>query len=156
MSGTNIGETEDYYRKKITTSTEALLIRLIEHHDYNLPKPTVIPIVVKDEPEPIEISVLPLEYTSPTIEGIKRVVCGQFGLTHEQLLSDRRHSEVVRARQVVMYLGREKTRISYPRIGKKLGGMDHSTVIYGANKIAELILTDWKLAHDVAEIEARL
>jgi chromosomal replication initiator protein len=55
-----------------------------------------------------------------------------------------------------MYLLREQLHSSYPQIGEKLGGRDHSTVIYGCDKIASAIEEDDQLRRDVVTIRERL
>ncbi|HQC64790.1 MAG TPA: helix-turn-helix domain-containing protein, partial [Anaerolineaceae bacterium] len=59
-------------------------------------------------------------------------------------------------RQVAMYLLREDSGISLPRIGKELGGRDHTTVMYACDKVAELIDTDDMMRRKVSQIRERL
>ena len=151
------------YRAKIKFSTERLLSVLAEHHDYSIvkpppPKPKIkksIPIVVRvEKSEPIEVLVLPIPEATITIEGIKRVVCRHFGLSHSDIISQRRHHVAVIPRQVSMYIAKVLTPRSLPEIGRRFGGRDHTTVLHAVRKIERLLLTDEKLAADVAAIKA--
>jgi len=67
-----------------------------------------------------------------------------------------RKRRVVRPRQVCMYLSREETKASLPQIGLSLGDRDHTTVLYGYEKIAALIEEDPQLRSDVMTIRERL
>jgi chromosomal replication initiator protein len=67
-----------------------------------------------------------------------------------------RKKEVVRPRQIIMYVMREDLAISYPTIGSKLGGRDHITVIHSCDKIRVEIETDPVLRREVEEIRAML
>ena len=63
-----------------------------------------------------------------------------------EILSSQRHNNLVRARQVAMYLCRQRLGLSYPELGRIFGGKDHSTVIHSIRKIESLILTDQSLS----------
>jgi chromosomal replication initiator protein len=67
-----------------------------------------------------------------------------------------RRKEIVRARQVSMYILREDYNISFPLIGRKMGGRDHTTVIHSCDKVKEAIQTDTELAQEVEQIRAML
>jgi chromosomal replication initiation ATPase DnaA len=90
------------------------------------------------------------------IDDVLRVCCKYFDLTSSQIKSARRTAPVVYARQVAMYLCKFHTIKSYPEIGRRLGGRDHTTVMHGYRKIEANLLKDWKLAFDVAHVEAML
>ncbi|OGO10310.1 MAG: chromosomal replication initiator protein DnaA, partial [Chloroflexi bacterium RBG_13_60_9] len=62
-------------------------------------------------------------------------VAGQFGIEREKLLGRERSRDIVLPRQVAMYLIREETNASLPEIGNAMGGRDHTTVMYGCDKI---------------------
>ncbi|GAB7079503.1 DnaA/Hda family protein [Megalodesulfovibrio paquesii] len=85
-----------------------------------------------------------LEYTENRPEGrlsaeeIQARVAEHFGLTMQDLVSDRRQQNVVFARQVAMFLCRELTGVSYPGLGRLFGGKDHSTAMYAVRKVAKL------------------
>ena len=67
-----------------------------------------------------------------------------------------RRREVVRPRQVIMFLLREDFNVSYPTIGTKLGGRDHTTVIHSCEKIKKDIVVDTDLAKEIQSIRSIL
>ena len=73
-----------------------------------------------------------------TIEEILKTVAHHFGLKINDLKSEKKNKNLAFARQVAMYLSRQLTTSSFPDIGLKIGGRDHSTVIYACNKIKKL------------------
>jgi chromosomal replication initiator protein len=91
-----------------------------------------------------------------TIENILCAVSDHYGVSEEDLLGRSRRKEVALARQMVMFLARKEINSSLPKIGAALGGRDHSTVLYGSEKIAERIETDDALRRDVVSIRDRL
>ena len=74
-----------------------------------------------------------------TITRIQEAVSDRFGLSIVELCSQRRSQAVAYPRQVAMYLSRELTDASLPKIGKEFGGRDHTTVIHATSKITRLI-----------------
>lgn len=88
-----------------------------------------------------------------TVELIQKVVAEQFGLKMADMKSDKRLKIFVQARQIAIWLCRDMTKASYPDIGAKFGGKDHSTVIYAAKKIDKAIKEDHKLAKMVNDIK---
>ena len=91
-----------------------------------------------------------------TIERIQELVSERFGLSLEELCSDRRSQNIVYPRQVAMYLSRELTDSSLPKIGKQFGGRDHTTVIHATSKIARKIREDRSVYNLVQELTARI
>jgi chromosomal replication initiator protein len=87
-----------------------------------------------------------------TPEAILEAVAGHYNLSLDQLSSRDRSRQVALPRQVAMYLIREETRASLPQIGSALGGRDHTTVMYGCEKIADLLETDDTLRRQVMAI----
>ena len=85
-----------------------------------------------------------------------RVTATYHQLSLDDLLSKRRTKVVVRARQIAMYLAREETDASLPQIGAALGGRNHSTVLYGYQKIAKSVETDPSLREEVSAIRRQL
>lgn len=79
-----------------------------------------------------------------------------FGVSQERLLSRDRSAEVALPRQVAMYLLREEARLSLPQIGEILGGRDHTTVMYGCQKISELMQHDEHLRRQVSSLREQL
>ncbi len=91
-----------------------------------------------------------------TVERIIAVVAKQFGIEIDRLLSRERSREVALPRQVAMYLMREETSASLPQIGEALGGRDHTTVMYGCDKITNLMDTDDVLRRQVLLVREKL
>jgi chromosomal replication initiator protein len=89
-------------------------------------------------------------------EEVLQQVAETFGVTIDRLLGRDRSKQVALPRQVVMYLLREEGNYSLPQIGEALGGRDHTTVIYGCEKIAELLEADDRLRRQVIEIREQL
>jgi chromosomal replication initiator protein len=93
---------------------------------------------------------------SMTSEDIIAAVAKRFGLEEEQLIGRNRSKAIALARQVAMYLIREETANSLPKIGDTLGGRDHSTILYGCDKISEQLETNEALRRDVMAIREQL
>lgn len=89
-----------------------------------------------------------------TIRAIQKAVADYFGLTVEDLISKRRTRNITIPRQVAMYLARELTDASLPRIGQEFGGRDHTTVIHACDKIRAEQGMDPFLARAVQEIHS--
>ena len=85
-----------------------------------------------------------------------RKVADSFGVAIERMLGRDRSREVALPRQIAMYLLREESNISLPQIGETLGGRDHTTVMYGCEKINELLEEDDRLRRQVIEIKEQL
>jgi len=91
-----------------------------------------------------------------TIERIQEITSDRFGLSLDELCGDRRSQNIVYPRQVAMYLSRELTDSSLPKIGKQFGGRDHTTVIHATSKIARMIREDRSVYNLVQELTARI
>ncbi len=87
---------------------------------------------------------------------IMREVAAHHGMTVERLLGRSRKKRDARPRQQAMFLGRRYTALSFPEIGRRMGGFDHTTVIHGVRKIESLIPDDSELAAELAAIEERI
>ena len=116
-----------------------------------------------------------LTHTQPSVEALETVLQDLIStpktLTPDQILQKvskfsrvdiadivghRRNKEYVRPRQIVMYLAREETTASLPEIGELLGGRDHTTVLYGYEKIKGLLEQDNNLRREIMAIQERL
>ncbi len=91
-----------------------------------------------------------------TIDRIQAIVSERFQMSIEELISQRRSHAIAYPRQVAMYLCRELTDNSLPKIGREFGGRDHTTVIYATSKISGLINEDRDLYNLVQELTARI
>ncbi|WP_105381243.1 chromosomal replication initiator protein DnaA [Neorhizobium alkalisoli] len=83
------------------------------------------------------------------IEDIQRIVARHYNVSRQELVSNRRTRVIVKPRQVAMYLSKTLTPRSFPEIGRRFGGRDHTTVLHAVRKIEELISGDTKLSHEV-------
>ena len=83
------------------------------------------------------------------IEDIQRVVARQYNVSRADLLSSRRTANVVRPRQIAMYLAKALTLRSLPEIGRRFGGRDHTTVLHAVRKIETLASNDSTLAEEI-------
>jgi chromosomal replication initiator protein len=91
-----------------------------------------------------------------TVDEIVKKVAAKFGLKLSDLKSQKKNKDLIIPRQIAMYLSRRLTDKSFPDIGNKIGGRDHSTIVYGNNKIKKLIKTDMKLKKMIEDIEESL
>jgi len=91
-----------------------------------------------------------------SLEDIVKVVAHFYNLEEPAMYEKNRRKEVVEARQVAMYILREDYSISFPHIGKKLGGRDHTTVMHSYEKITRELTESPNLIHDIEQIRAML
>ncbi len=96
------------------------------------------------------------EVAQVTIERIQEVVCERFSMSLEELCSHKRTQNIVYPRQVAMYLSRELTDSSLPKIGKHFGDRDHTTVLHANSKIQNMIRADRSVYNLVQELTARI
>jgi chromosomal replication initiator protein len=83
------------------------------------------------------------------IEDIQRIVARHYNVSRQELVSNRRTRVIVKPRQIAMYLAKMLTPRSFPEIGRRFGGRDHTTVLHAVRKIEDLISGDTKLGHEV-------
>ena len=98
----------------------------------------------------------PAEPKRVRIEDIQRVVARQYNVSRADLLSSRRTANVVRPRQVAMYLAKVLTLRSLPEIGRRFGGRDHTTVLHAVRKIENLAGSDSALAEEIELLKRQL
>ncbi len=91
-----------------------------------------------------------------TVELIQKTVGDYFGIKQADLKSEKRLKNLVHARQIAIWLCRDLTKSSYPDIGLRFGGKDHSTVIYAAKKIDNALKSDANLSRTIEEIKVIL
>ncbi|GAW41547.1 Chromosomal replication initiator protein DnaA [Brevundimonas sp. SH203] len=91
-----------------------------------------------------------------TVDEIQKTVADHFNMKQADLLSERRTRSVARPRQIAMYLCKQHTTRSYPDIGRRFGGRDHTTVLHGVRKIEELMPQDDQIARDVEALTRKL
>jgi chromosomal replication initiator protein len=86
------------------------------------------------------------------IKDIVKIVSDFYSIEEESIYEKTRRKEIIKPRQVIMYLLREDFNISYPSIGQKLGGRDHTTVIHSCEKIKEDLKADQALGNEIGQI----
>jgi len=110
---------------------------------------TSIPIQYQ-EPEP------PIVWRHPSVHRIVEAVCKRYLVSRTDLLSARRTLDLVRPRQIAMYLAKQLTLCSLVAIGQRLGGRDHTTVLHGVRKITTRRPTDEDLDAELKQLESIL
>jgi chromosomal replication initiator protein len=93
---------------------------------------------------------------SISVKNVVDKVAEFYGIDEDSIYEKTRRREVVRPRQVIMYILREDFSISYPTIGTKLGGRDHTTVIHSCEKIKREVIVDNDLAREIQNIRSLL
>jgi chromosomal replication initiator protein len=88
-----------------------------------------------------------------TMDNIIRVVAEYYGLTPNDLKGKKRSQNIVSARQLAMYIGREMTEYSTTELGRDFGGKDHTTVMHSIEKIKGKLLTDSTLETTIENIK---
>lgn len=91
-----------------------------------------------------------------TVELIQKTVADHFDLKVADLKSEKRLKTFVQARQIAVWLCRDMTSASYPDIGQKFGGKDHSTVIHAVKKIEKQMATDTELSKKIEALKAAI
>lgn len=135
---------------------------------------TVLPLSVRRDPNPAVNITFRATVTLPgarlghlaaglrpdqprkTVSEIQKVVAAHYGLTQDDMLSDRRARDVARPRQVAMWLCKQITKRSLPDIGRRFGGRDHTTVLHAVRRIDSLVLEDEGIWRDCGALLDRL
>lgn len=100
--------------------------------------------------------VLDLNRPAVTVDLILEQVGRFYDVKVQDLKSSKKNKQIVIPRQVSMYLCRQLTSSSFPEIGSKIGGRDHTTVIHAVNKITEALEKDPELRQQLKELERSL
>ncbi len=90
------------------------------------------------------------------VKDVVRIISDFYNIKEESIYEKTRHKEVIKPRQVIMYLLREDMGISYPSIGQKLGGRDHTTVIHSCEKVKNDLKEDQTLSEEIGQIRGLL
>jgi chromosomal replication initiator protein len=109
--------------------------------DMNLTKEVLKKIIKLNEKEDV------------TVDEILKTVASKMNVKLSDMKSHKKNKNLVLARQIAMYLSRKMTSTSFPDIGEKIGGRDHSTVIYACNKIKKALEEDAQFKKVVRELE---
>ena len=144
----------DYLAKAITHNgrdLEGAINRLLAHSKLNS-----TPVTLEMAEREVRDLIRPQEPRRVKIEDIQRVVARQYNVSRSDLLSSRRTANVVRPRQVAMYLAKTLTLRSLPEIGRRFGGRDHTTVLHAVRKIESLVSKDVALSDEVELLKRQL
>lgn len=123
---------------------EGALNRLLAHNKLN-----GHPVTMEMAERAVRDLIRPQEPKRVKIEDIQRTVARQYNVSRSDLLSSRRTANVVRPRQIAMYLAKTLTLRSLPEIGRRFGGRDHTTVLHAVRKIEGLVDSDAALAEEI-------
>ena len=96
------------------------------------------------------------EQEEVTPEAIIRATCAHFSITEAELLGKNKRQELVRPRQICTYLMCDMLSIPLKNIGAKMGGRDHTTVIYARDKVAELAELNDSVVKDINDIKSAI
>ena len=143
-----------YIAKSVTHNgrdLEGAVNRLLAHN-----KLTGQPVTMEMAEREVRDLIRPQEPKRVKIEDIQRIVARQYNVSRADLLSSRRTANVVRPRQVAMYLAKTLTLRSLPEIGRRFGGRDHTTVLHAVRKIEELVGNDAMLADEIEVLKRQL
>ncbi len=91
-----------------------------------------------------------------SVQEVVKTIANFYGIEEASIYEKTRRKEVVRPRQVIMFLLREDFHISFPTIGEKLGGRDHTTVIHSCDKIKNDLTVDSTLGQEIHQIRLML
>ena len=91
-----------------------------------------------------------------SVKEVSKAVASFYNIEEGDIYEKTRRKEVVKPRQLVMYILREDFNVSYPLIGQKLGGRDHTTVIHSCEKIKEELKFDTVLEQEINQIRTML
>lgn len=133
--------------QKNVRELEGALNKVIIH--INLSKKTII----LDDIKKILSPTISAPKKNINIKQIIQAVAQYYGIQEKQLLIKTRKQEIVKPRQIIMYLLREEFKFSYPSIGSKIGGRDHTTVMHACEKISENIKKDDGLLDEINMIK---
>lgn len=127
---------------------EGVLTKLITYFEFNNLIPTV------EETKRILLDTFSsFQESSLSAKSIVDAVSKFYSITNKDLVGKSRKKELVKPRQVVMYLLREEIGMSYPTIGQELGGRDHTTAIHACKKIEREIKEKERMAQEINSIK---
>lgn len=127
---------------------EGVLTKLITYFEFNNLAPSL------DETKRILIdNFSSFQESSLSSKSIIDAVSKFYSVTNKDLVSKSRKKELVKPRQVVMYLLRAEIEMSFPNIGQELGGRDHSTAMHACKKILKEIKEKERMAQEINSIK---
>jgi chromosomal replication initiator protein len=130
---------------------DGALNRLLAHN-----KLTGQPVTMEMAELAVRDLIRPMEPKRVKIEDIQRAVARHYNVSRADMLSSRRTANVVRPRQIAMYLAKTLTLRSLPEIGRRFGGRDHTTVLHAVRKIETLADGDKALSEEIEILKRML
>lgn len=112
------------------------------------------PISLKLAAMALQESINPDEQEEATPEAIIRATCTYFNISKNDLIGKNKRQEIVRARQICIFLMCDMLALPLVAIGKIMGGRDHSTIIYARDKIGELMRVNDKVLKDINDVKS--
>ncbi|NQT29879.1 MAG: chromosomal replication initiator protein DnaA [Candidatus Saganbacteria bacterium] len=133
---------------------EGALIRVVAFASLNASEITIslVDHVLKDILDPNRLR----SKTNISIDSIKKATADYYSVRIDDMSAKIRTKEIVNARQVAMYVAREETGASLPKIGEEFGGRDHTTVMHACEKIKGLLKNDANIREAVKSISVKL
>ena len=113
-----------------------------------------IPITLESARDSLSQLIRKPETRRITPELIISVICEQYGVSQDDMLSKKRSQNIALPRQIAMYLCRDMTQLSTTSIGQSFGGRDHTTVMHGCDKIADKMKADFSFKKRIEELAA--
>ncbi len=127
---------------------EGAIIRIMAYRE--LSKKPVVDLTMAEQ---VTRDLFPDQSLRPiSIAVIQREACRYYGISHAELVGSKRSQSIVFPRQVAMYLSRELTDLSLPRIGEEFGGRDHTTVMHANDKIQKLMKADREVFNQIQQL----
>jgi chromosomal replication initiator protein len=112
------------------------------------------PLIFEEVQSLVSENVRPKRIVS--VKEVIKTIADFYNLDESVIYEKTRRKEVVKPRQIIMYILREDFSISYPTIGARLGGRDHTTVIHSCEKIKGEVKTDFSLAQEIETLRGLL
>lgn len=143
-----------YIAKNVTTNgrdLEGAINRLLAHHQL-----AETPITMDMAELKLRDLIRTHEHRQVKVEDIQKLVCKQYNVSKQDLLSARRTRSIVWPRQIAMFLCKAMTPRSLPEIGKRFGDRDHTTVLHAVRKVEDLIGKNDSIAHEIETLKRDL
>ncbi len=129
---------------------EGAITRVISYCELNKVEPTI------DITAQVLQDMITAKSKNLTIEKIIKIVSEYFNVLPEQMLGAHRSKELVKPRQITMYLLRHEINMSFPKIGHELNKKDHTTIMHGVSRIEKEIGRNLELQKELSKIKEKL
>ena len=130
---------------------EGILTKLITYFEFNNLAPTL-----ESAKKILAEAFTTYQESSLTTKQILEATCRFYNIETKDLLGKSRKKELVKPRQIIMFLLRDEINLSFPTIGQELGGRDHTTAIHACKKIEKDISDNERLAQEINSIKQLL